>query len=165
MPRKSHEEFYVRSSLEMVWLNPGRKLLASCIAFCDSDSWRSSLQMVRLNPGRSSQSKFQETIVPRVIRVPFVPPRYQQSAKLTGRRFAALEPSGAAGWAAKVLHGTHGVRRGISVREAADRRWRSRADETLTGAPNERRNAVRDPKTPSRPSPCVAPRARVVPEP
>ena len=86
-------------------------------------------------------------------------------AKLTGRRFAALEPSGAAGWAVKVLHGTHGVRRGISVREAADRRWRSRADETLTGAPNERRNAVRDPKTPSRPSPCGAPRARVVPEP
>ena len=30
------------------------------------------------------------------------------------------------------------MRRGISVREAADRRWRSRADETLTGAPNER---------------------------
>ena len=86
-------------------------------------------------------------------------------AKLTGRRFAALEPSGAAGWAVKVLHGTHGVRRGISVREAADRRWRSRADETLIGAPNERRNAVRAPKTPSRPSPCGAPRARVVPEP
>ena len=86
-------------------------------------------------------------------------------AKPTGRRFAALEPSGAAGWAVKVLHGTHGVRRGISVREAADRRWRSRADETLTGAPNERRNAVRDPKTPSRPSPCGSPRARVVPEP
>ena len=30
------------------------------------------------------------------------------------------------------------MRRGISVREAADRRWRSRAGETLTGAPNER---------------------------
>ena len=72
------------------------------------------------------------------------------------RRNAATEPSGAAGWAAKVLHGTHGVRRGISVRKAADRRWRSRADETLTGAPNERRNAVRAPKTPSRPSPCGA---------
>ena len=68
---------------------------------------------VWLNPVQSSQSKFQETIVPRVLRVPFVPPRYRQSAKLTGRRFAALEPSGAAGWAAKVLHGTPEWRSGI----------------------------------------------------
>ena len=42
---------------------------------------RSSLPMAWLNPSRSSQSKFQETIVPRVSRVPFVPPRYLQSAK------------------------------------------------------------------------------------
>ena len=156
---------------------------------------RSSLPMAWLNPSRSSQSKFQETIVPRVSRVSHVPPRYLQSAKFTGRRFAALEPSGAAGWvgegvardakcavvkrsfrreAAQSKTSARAkrsgrkeprVRRGISVREAADRRWRSRADETLTGAPNERRNAVRDPKTPSRPSPCGAPRARVVPEP
>ena len=48
-----------------VWLNPAR----------------SSLQMVWLNPAQSSQSQFQETIVPRVIRVPHVPPRYQQVAK------------------------------------------------------------------------------------
>ena len=33
------------------------------------------------NPAQSSQSKFQETIVPRVLRVPFVPPRHLQSAK------------------------------------------------------------------------------------
>ena len=37
---------------------------------------------VWLNFARSSQSKFQETIVPRVIRVSHVSPRYQQSAKL-----------------------------------------------------------------------------------
>lgn len=42
---------------------------------------QSSLQMVWLNPARSSESKFQETIVPRVIRVPHVPLRYIQSAK------------------------------------------------------------------------------------
>ena len=59
------------------------KLLAGCIAFCDSDSWRSSLQMVRLNPARSSESKFQETIVPRVIRVSHVPPHHRQIAKHT----------------------------------------------------------------------------------
>ena len=52
-----------------------------------------------LNPARSSESKFQETIVPRVIRVSHVPPRHLQSVKPIGRRFAALEPSGAAGWA------------------------------------------------------------------
>jgi len=70
------------------------KLLAGCIVFCDSDScakhkglWerlnpaRSSLQMVWLNPARSSESKFQETIVPRVIRVSHVPPHHRQSAK------------------------------------------------------------------------------------
>jgi len=39
---------------------------------------RSSLQMVWLIPARSSQSKFQETIVPRVILVPL---RHLQSAK------------------------------------------------------------------------------------
>ena len=39
---------------------------------------QSSMQMVWLNPARSSQSKFQETIVPRVS---LVPPRYRQSAK------------------------------------------------------------------------------------
>ena len=43
---------------------------------------QSSLQMVWLNPARSSESKFQETIVPRVIRVTHVPLCYQQSAKL-----------------------------------------------------------------------------------
>ena len=43
---------------------------------------QSSMQMVWLNPARSSQSKFQETIVPRVIRVPHVPLRHLQSAKL-----------------------------------------------------------------------------------
>ena len=87
------------------------KFLAGCIVFCDSDSCAKLFADAWLNPARSSQSKFQETIVPRVLRVPFVPPRYQQSAKPIGRRFAALEPSGAAGWAVKVLHGTHGVRR------------------------------------------------------
>ncbi|MBP3406978.1 MAG: hypothetical protein J6N18_12830, partial [Kiritimatiellae bacterium] len=33
------------------------------------------------------------------------PPRHLQSAKLTGRRFAALEPSGAAGWAGRCCTG------------------------------------------------------------
>ena len=42
---------------------------------------RSSLEMVWLNPARSFESKFQETIVPRVSRVPHVPLRYRQSAK------------------------------------------------------------------------------------
>ena len=42
---------------------------------------RISLQMVWLNPARSFESKFQETIVPRVSRVPHVPLRYRQSAK------------------------------------------------------------------------------------
>ena len=42
---------------------------------------QSSMQMVWLNPARSSQSKFQETIVPRVSRVPHVTPRHLQSAK------------------------------------------------------------------------------------
>ena len=73
------------------------KLLAGCIVFCDSDScakhkglWerlnpaRSSLRMVWLNPARSSESKFQETIVPRVIRVSHVPPHHRQSAKHKG---------------------------------------------------------------------------------
>ena len=183
------------------------KLLVGCIVFCDSDSWRSSLQMVRLNSARSSQSKFQETIVPRVIRVSHVPPRHRQSAKHKAFHLAICKARSSLGGVSPPLNqaelrdGREGVardakcavvkrsfrreaaqsktsarakrsgrkeprvRRGISVREAADRRWRSRADETLTGAPNERRNAVRDPKTPSRPSPCVAPRARVVPEP
>jgi len=36
---------------------------------------------VRLNPARSSQSQFQETIVPRVAHVPHVPLRHRQSAK------------------------------------------------------------------------------------
>ena len=42
--------------------------------------------MVWLNPARSPQSQFQETIVPRVIRVPHVPPRHLQSAKHKGHR-------------------------------------------------------------------------------
>ena len=97
MPRSSHEEFYAQSSLPMVWLNPARKLLAGCIVFCDSDScakhkglWerlnpaRSSLRMVWLNPARSSESKFQETIVPRVARVLHVLLRHLPSAKPKG---------------------------------------------------------------------------------
>ena len=85
-------------------------------------------------------------------------------AKLTGRRFAALEPSGAAGWAVKMLHGTHGNRHGISPHKAAD-------CEAITSRPVADRCGERvpiegrAPKTPSRPSPCGAPRARVVPEP
>ena len=42
---------------------------------------QSSLQMVWLNPARSFQSQFQETIVPRVIRVSHVLLRHLQSAK------------------------------------------------------------------------------------
>ena len=53
-----------------------------CLDHLEEFYARSSLQMVRLNPGRSSQSKFQETIVPRVIRVSHVPLCYRQSAKL-----------------------------------------------------------------------------------
>ena len=53
MPRSSHEEFYAQSSLQMVWLNFAR----------------------------SSESQFQETIVPRVSRVPHVPLRHLPSAK------------------------------------------------------------------------------------
>ena len=53
-----------------VWLNPTQ----------------SSLQMMWLNPARSSQSQFQETIVPRVARVTLVPLRYRQSAKHKGPR-------------------------------------------------------------------------------
>ena len=45
---------------------------------------RSSLEMMWLNPARSSKSQFQETIVPRVSRVPHVTPRHQQSAKRKG---------------------------------------------------------------------------------
>ena len=42
--------------------------------------------MMWLNPARSSQSQFQETIVPRVALVTLVPLRYQQSAKHKGPR-------------------------------------------------------------------------------
>ena len=42
---------------------------------------RSTLQMVWLNPAQSSQSKFQETIVPRVILVSHVTLPYRQVAK------------------------------------------------------------------------------------
>ena len=49
---------------------------------------RSPLQMKWLNPTRSSQSQFQETIVPRVARVTLVPLRCRQSAKHKG----ALSP-------------------------------------------------------------------------
>ena len=48
-----------------VWLNPARR----------------TLQMVWLNPAQSSQSKFQEPIVPHVILVSHVPVRYRQVAK------------------------------------------------------------------------------------
>ena len=56
---------------------------------------QSSMQMVWLNPARSSESKFQEIIVPRVIRVSHVPPHHWQSAKHKGfplrhRRLASL---------------------------------------------------------------------------
>ena len=90
-------------------------------------------------------------------------------AKLTGRRFAALEPSGAAGWSAKVLHGPPGMAKRHSVRMSRHEVWpegQTRASESpLTGRIDERAMKGRDPKTPSRPSPCGAPRARVVPEP
>ena len=90
-------------------------------------------------------------------------------AKLTGRRFAALEPSGAAGWAVKVLHGTPGMAKRHSVRMSRHEVWpegQTRASESpLTGRIDERAMKGRDLKTPSRPSPCGAPRARVVPEP
>ena len=66
-----------RSSLQIVWLNPVQSS-SFCTAACKS---RSSLPIVWPIPARSSQSKFQETIVPRVSRVPHVPPRYRQNAK------------------------------------------------------------------------------------
>ena len=152
MPRSSHEEFHEQSSLPMVWLNPARKLLAGCIAFCDSDSCAKLFADGWPNPARKllagciafcdsdscaklladgvakSCAKPSKPISrnhcptrrtrPARPTSPFAkreaqgfPLRHLQSAKLTGRRFAALDPSGAAGWAVKVLHGTHGVRR------------------------------------------------------
>ena len=76
------------------------------------------------------------------------------------RRFAALEPSGAAGWAAKVLHGTPGMAKRHSVRMSRHEVWpegQTRASESpLTRRTDERAMKGRDPKTPSRPSPCKA---------
>ena len=102
MPRSSHEEFYAQSSLPVALhsaiLIPAQSSLPdalhSAILIYARSSLpdalhsailiyaQSSMQMVRLNPARSSQSKFQETIVPRVSRVPHVPLRHRQSAKL-----------------------------------------------------------------------------------
>ena len=92
-----------------------------------------------------------------------------QSLVSLWRRNAALEPSGAAGWAVKVLHETPGMAKLHSVRMSRHEVWpegQTRASESpLTGRIDERAMKGRDPKTPSRPSPCGAPRARVVPEP
>ena len=75
----------------------------------------------------------------------------------------------------KVLHGTPGMAKRHSVRMNRHEVWpegQTRASESpLTWRTDERAMKGRDPKTPSRPSPCGAnhpsgaPRARVVPEP
>ena len=59
---------------------------------------QSSMQMVWLNPARSSQSKFQETIVPRVSRVPHVPSRHLQSAKHNAPRTAICKARSSVKW-------------------------------------------------------------------
>ena len=86
-------------------------------------------------------------------------------AKLTGRRFAALEPSGAAGWATKVLHGTPGMAKRHSVRMSRHEVWpegQTRANESpLTGRTDERAMIGRDPKNTFPPIPMrSASRAR-----
>ena len=103
MPRSSHEEFYARKLLagcivfcdsdscakhKGLWegqrprcpirRHTGNEDVAPPVRL---NPVQSSLQMVWLNPARSSESQFQETIVPRVLRVPHVPLRHRQSAK------------------------------------------------------------------------------------
>ena len=81
MPRLSHEEFYAQTSMQMERLNPARSSLPVALHSAILIHAQSSLQMVWLNFARSSESQFQETIVPRVLRVSHVPSRHLQSAK------------------------------------------------------------------------------------
>ena len=95
---------------------------------------QSSMQMVWLNPARSFESKFQETIVPRVSRVP---PRHRQSAKLLA--------DGAAKSCAKLL-ADDVVKSSAKLRKPISRNHRPTrlARPTRPTSPSAKREALRN---------------------